>query len=346
MNIEHQLREIFSRYVDVMISTIEIKEENHASLDDYRKYAFVKTISGVEFILKAYKNNYNSQQQVDGYAELSEVFRQNGINVPRFYKNKDNNYLTKHDFGDGEYLIWCEEKLPYEVFNNRTEFGTGFFKKIGSIVGRMHSVSKERKVSYPWNSSLVLFNTFTDLDEYDENYENAKSFYDALSDTCADQILLNHIWDTYNEKRDKIKMMYPLLPYGAVQGDLSFCNIMKDDCFDPIAIIDFNQSGNARYVNDMMQWAIYFAFGSRFGEKETSNWINFNDFLKEYSKHYILNDNERSCLNDLYNLVRPFRYYENESVVLEMLEKGKIEEANSYMELILLELTREDICVM
>ncbi|WBW99299.1 hypothetical protein [Oceanirhabdus sp. W0125-5] len=80
-------------------------------------------------------------------------FRTNGINVPLFYKTKDNKYYTQYDFDDGTYLIWCEEKLPYEsmdkVNKENISLSSEFYSMMGSLVGRMHSVSKNNKISYP-----------------------------------------------------------------------------------------------------------------------------------------------------------------------------------------------------
>ncbi len=343
MNVKKQMKEVFKLYFDDDILSITVKEENYDKYNDFRKYGFIETVSGKEYILKAYKNDYNKPEHVYAYAELSNTFKSSGINVPLFYKCKEHNYFTQYDFDNGRYLIWCEELLPYEVFEDRLNLSNNFYSTIGSFLGAMHTVSKDKNISYPWNSSLVLFDTFSSDDEFDENYENAKSFYTNLSSSDVNKNLLNNIWHTYNSKRDEVKKAYEKLPYGAVQGDLSLCNILSDEKMNPVAIIDFNQSGNDRFVSDMMQWAIYFVFNGTVKELTNELQSNLKDYYKGYTDNYSLNKDELSCINNLYNIIRPFRYYERENPVIEMINEGNFEEANRHLEWILHELTRDDI---
>lgn len=75
-----------------------------------------------------------------------------------------------------------------------------FFYLMGEFVGKIHSATKNKQIRFPWNSSLVLFEGFCQEDEYDENYENAKNFYETLIQYPIDKKLICDIWDLYNKR--------------------------------------------------------------------------------------------------------------------------------------------------
>jgi Ser/Thr protein kinase RdoA (MazF antagonist) len=263
MDMDIQFNEAFNKFFNDKISEIKVVDRCYEDYDDKRYYAFITGSKGDKVVIKCYRNNYNTEAKAEGYGYLSNACMGSGINVPIFYKTNENKFCTSLVIKNETYLIWCEKFLPYETLLNKREemsITPKFFYLMGEFVGKIHSVTRNQQICFPWNSAMVLFDGFSEENEYDENYENAKNFYGALIEYQVDKNLLEEIWDLYNKKRNQIRKGYDKLPSGGVQGDLSPNNILVDGN-NPVAIIDFNQSGNDVYVNDMMQWAVDLVYG-------------------------------------------------------------------------------------
>lgn len=106
---------------------------------------------------------------------------------------------------------------------------------------------------------------------------------------------------------------------------------------NPIAIIDFNQSGN-----DMMQWAVYLIYGY-FGEGiKTDQEENLKNYFNGYTQNYTMVKEEIECINSLYNIIRPFRY-EMVELALGEAKQGYILKVNEHLRWVLYEISRDSI---
>lgn len=309
----HQLDNILSK----LEKPQKLKEStliNRCRKDEDRFIHIVKAENNESFVIKFYKNNYNTIEKVNGWATLARIYKKHEINVPEFKKFKDGNYSILNEYDGASYLVWVEEyicKKTLDDLNLDKNMSENFLNQLGSCLGKMHNAAKKDNLKFNWNSPWVLFDKFSEDDEFDENYLNAYSLYNELKNLPVDVNLIENIWKDYNKKRDNLKNGYDKLPNGAVQGDLSTNNILVDDNNNMYGIIDFNIAGNDIFVNHLMEEGIFLSYASddfwNTPEEILKMESKLSNFIKGYCENYTLSPKEINKMKCLYQIIRPFR---------------------------------------
>ncbi|MCB2301028.1 phosphotransferase enzyme family protein [Clostridium tagluense] len=314
--------------------------------DEDRFICIVKTDNNQSYVVKFYKNNYDTIEKVNGWAKLAIIYKQQQINVPEFKKFSDGNYAILKEFEGKEYLIWVEDYLSGKTLDDLNlgeHISEKLFEQLGKCLGRMHTAAKDKNLKFDWNSAWVLFDKFCEEDEFDENYLNAYTLYTELKKMSVNHDILEKIWENYNEIRERIKIGYDILPNGAIQGDLSTNNILVDTNHSLCGIIDFNIGGNDVFVNHMLQEGIFLAYWSDdfWNTKEELLEMEgkLSKFLEGYCENYKLSPEEKEKMNDLYQIIRPFRM-EKVYPTIRIAGEGSIQEVNKRLDWIYLEMQK------
>lgn len=308
--------------------------------DDGERYIYVVTTTeGKKLVIKCYCNSYNTPEKVNGWAALASLYKQHGIQVPLFMKFNNGEYATILERNDKAFLIWVEEYIHMVITDEKVIFQSmdeAFYEALGTCLGKMHSASKDSLLKMPWNSPWVLFDTFCEEDEFDENYGNVHDLYHVLSQFSEiDKSRLDRIWTQYNMKRAAIKQNYTNLPNGAVQGDLSVNNLIVNEACEFVGVLDFNIAGNDVFINHMLQEGIFLAYYSEaFWNNEhelLAMHKKISKFIVAYSKHYELSSQEQAVMNLLYQIIRPFRM-EKVYPTIRIAKEGQFDEVNRRLE--------------
>lgn len=333
----------------------EIKDykliDNSRSEKEIRLIFIITLKSEKKIVVKAYSDTITTIEKIQAWSKLAKDYKENKIKTADFLPRQDlGGYGVNVIDNDMEYCIWAEEYMSQPsldaVGNNGYE-GTdiSFLNDIGSMVGRMCSVSKKSNVRFGWNGPYILFEKPY---EDDENYTNALRLYNGLSGNNNINNELNQfIWETYNEKREKLKSFYAFLPSGAIQCDLSENNILVNEDENLSGIIDYNISGDDHYIAYAIQEFIFIAF-----EAYKEEWLDrehclymeerFKALYKGFFGEYCLSHLESESINLLYNICRPFRF-DKVIITLRKANEGLYKEVNDRLDWMLRELTRTNI---
>lgn len=338
-HIEH----ILHSYVKDSILSYTIIDNSYE--DEYRYIVIVQTAKHGHLVFKCYSDSYTNRDKIDGWARLAQAYREGGILTPRFYPADNGSYSAAMSVEDIPFHVWAEEYMPYPTMDDREldmqDMSAGFLGQLGSCMGKMHTIALQERIKYDWNSPYVL------LDPEEENYSDARQWYETLKYSEADYTLIEEIWDVYNRKRKELEAAFPALPAGGVQGDLSLNNLLIDDDQRLAGIIDYNLAGQDKFVSYMMQEGIFLCFECCREEgldRETSAFMErrFKHFYEGYAKQYPLSQAERDVVNVLYNIIRPFRW-DKVNNTLRAAQAGAWREVNERLRWMHRELTRVDI---
>ncbi len=314
-------------------ASVQVTERHR---EDGERYIFtVETSAGEKLVIKCYCNSYNTPEKVSGWAKLAMLYKDNGLHVPLFMKFTNGEYATILERDGKPYLIWVEEYIHTAITDEKVIFQSmneAFYEALGACLGKMHSATKEKPLKMPWNSPWVLFDTFCEEDEFDENYGNVHDLYHELAQYQeVDQSRLDRIWTKYNANRAVIKENYKHLPNGAVQGDLSINNLIVNETCEFLGVLDFNIAGNDVFINHVMQEGIFLAyFSEAFWSTENELLAmdkNFEIFMNAYLAYYALSSEEKALMKPLYQMIRPFRM-EKVYPTIRIAKEGQFDEVN------------------
>lgn len=335
---DHQLDNILSK----LEKPQKLKEStliNRCRKDEDRFIYIVKLENNESFVIKFYKNNYNTIEKVNGWAKLAKIYKKHELKVPEFKRFEDGNYAILNEDDGASYLVWAEEyicKKTLDDLNLDNNMSEDLLGQLGHYLGKMHDAAKKECIKFNWNSPWVLFDNFSEDDKFDENYLNAYSLYIELKVLPVDLHLLENIWKCYNKIRDKLKIGYDKLPNGAVQGDLSTNNILLDNNHNLYGIIDFNIAGNDVFVNHMMEEGIFLSYASdnfwNTPEEILNMEINLSNFIEGYCKNYTLSHEEIDKIECLYQIIRPFRMEKVYPTIRLAHEEKDFEEINKRLQ--------------
>lgn len=343
MMTKRHIEPILQSYVKDSILSYNLIDNSYE--DEYRYIVIVQTAKHGPLVLKCYSDSYTNGDKIDGWARLAQAYRQGGIRTPRFYPAGNGSYSAAMSVEGIPFHVWAEEYMPYPTMDDREldmeDMSAGFLRQLGSCMGKMHTIALQERIEYDWNSPYVL------LDPEEENYSDAKQWYETLKYSEADPHLVEEIWDVYNRKRKELEAAFPALPAGGVQGDLSLNNLLIDDDQQLAGIIDYNLAGQDKFVSYMMQEGIFLCFECYREEgldRETCADMErrFKHFYEGYAKQYPLTQAERGVVNMLYNVIRPFRW-DKVNNTLQAAQAGAWPEVNERLRWMRRELTREDI---
>ncbi|TDL53050.1 serine kinase [Paenibacillus dendritiformis] len=343
MMTKRHIEPILQSYVKDSILSYNLIDNSYE--DEYRYIVIVQTAKHGPLVLKCYSDSYTNGDKIDGWARLAQAYRQGGIRTPRFYPAGNSSNSAAISVEGIPFHVWAEEYMPYPTMDDREldmeDMSAGFLRQLGSCMGNMHTIALQERIEYDWNSPYVL------LDPEEENYSDAKHWYESLQYSKADPHLVEEIWDVYNRKRKELEAAFPALPAGGVQGDLSLNNVLIDDDQQLAGIIDYNLAGQDKFVSYMMQEGIFLCFECYREERldrEACAYMErrFKYFYEGYAKQYPLTQAERGVVNVLYNIIRPFRW-DKVNNTLQAAQAGAWQEVNERLRWMRRELTREDI---
>lgn len=358
---EKQIGYILSKYTLMKYKIDNIIDSSKDEIDIRKNYC-LSFEDGSEFVLKITNNSFTTSERINGWKDLSKLYKDNGIYCPQIIETKDGECFVKTVLESGKtYTAYLEEKKKYQtVWEYIKEYGKNeeekralearfdninFHGRALETIGIIANVSK-KLVSWP--SPYCLYETFRIEDKADENYEFAEIFYNLCKEQKGvDKDFLNKIWQIYIEKKAEFEDEYRNLPKAVFQNDLNSSNVLIDEELRFSGLIDFNLSGTEAILNYAICESLYYLEHDDLKTLDTVETAkkydsHFKESMACIKKHYIFTEEEKKAFGTLYNIVAPFRF-PNISLFISVIEKGETQYIDSMLRWIYKELTRKDL---
>ncbi|WP_165921290.1 hypothetical protein, partial [Paenibacillus albiflavus] len=221
-----------------------------------------------------------------------------------------------------------------------------FRSQVYDSIGLIASTYKDQSL-VNWPSPYVLYDKFSEDEYSDGNYEFAEKFYFTVKQQSGDHQLMETIWSLYLDKKSRFESKYRNLPKAVFQSDLNDSNLLLDDQLNLVGIIDFNLSGTETILNYIICECLYFLrvddldkLGDWAFMKQCDE--HLAKAMSAVTKHYELSQQELDVINDLYNIVAPFRF-PTMHLFIKDLKANNGDKMDAMLEWIYYQLTRSDI---
>lgn len=331
-------------FTEIPIKYFELMDTSR--LDESRYIVFITLQNHEKVVLKLYSNSYTNLNHIEECANLAKLYHSHGIVTPLFLKSKKGKYGEFITYQNKYYYAWLEQWIESQFQITLQEQQASFIYDLGKLHGNMHRISKSHRLISENRTPWGLFDTYLIPESDDENYTNANWLYSELLNTEVNQSLLSEIWEIYQQKRNKLECLYPLLPESMIQADLSPGNYIINEAGKIVGIYDYNCAGTDKLVSEFIQEAIFICFevyDTEWFDNEHLIWMNsrFDTYLRGYVSEYHLSELELRAANLLYDIVRPFRW-DKVKITLDKFKQGYIGEVNKRLEWMLKELNQDD----
>ncbi len=268
-------------------------------------------------------NSFTTPERIAGWHDLIERYNKAGIYAPRIVKTCDGLLC----FSFSQYLVFAEEFKKYRAADEfrpkveAFEYEEARYKMIGKIAALP-------KKTLAWNSPYCLYDTFSDDDLTDENYECAAGWCGLFKKLVPERKeTIEEIWQIYLKIRAELKEDYKKLPKTAFQADQNQTNILLDANRRFVGILDFNIAGTETILNYCLCEAVPYVRTKDLGKLAEPEFLQRQDqILKRrldlIQEHYSFSQAEKDLFPLLYNMVVPFRW-PTYSCFREAAKKGK-----------------------
>lgn len=254
---------------------------------EFKFIAKVDLSNEKSLVVKFIRQEMSPHNVIEEQSRFSEHLRSRGVLTPKRYKSGDS-YCAKYPFNGLTLDITVEDYLGEEI----TAIDNSLAFKIGQLMGQNHSIAEADNLHINANT---IFNVigYNEVSGYDD-------FVKFGNDGLINQEIFDKICRIYNEKLNRLKLVWDSLPKYATQGDYSANNLT---CIgDKLGIFDYNNAGDETLVGDMILEGLLTAYENNLAESLTdSDRIElFKSFVDGYISQRPLSEKERAVFDDIY----------------------------------------------
>ncbi|WP_346914498.1 hypothetical protein [Clostridium sp.] len=330
---DYHIRKILKRYgIEQDIKNIIFLHEQYGNniLQRVRVIIKVELRNESIYIIKFVCEEEHPQILIEEQSIFSECLRENGIITAKRLKCDYRHCILYHIYGV-ELAVTVEEYLGEEI----TFINHGIVNKIANMMAEMHNISKSNNCHINGNTIWDIFDDKTDI------MRGYMEFYKFREDkdidlTAYNLDLYNKIIELYNERKERLKVLWDKLPKYATQGDYSINNLTNIN--GQVGIFDYNISGDEVLVSDMVIEGLFVAKHMELDKELTDKdrELLFQSFIKTYMDYCKLTQNEINAMNDIYAIVLPFWWtriiYDEEKSLKKLLKDKNVHEVNAFLE--------------
>lgn len=112
---EEQIGYILSKYTSMEYKIDRIIDSSKTDIDIRKNYCLTFA-DGSEFVLKITNNSFTTPERINGWKDLSKLYRDNGIHCPSIRETKDGKCFVKTVLESGKtYTAYLEEKKKFKT---------------------------------------------------------------------------------------------------------------------------------------------------------------------------------------------------------------------------------------
>lgn len=270
--------------------------------------------------------------KVEHQSRFSEQMRSCGIRTPKRYQ-ADGRYCSELRYAEQPCVVtvedWCGEEL--------TELTVDIAFEIGELMARMHLHSLEHKCVIG-HRTLFSAAYWNDVDAFEQ-------FCDITGDEKLDQNVIAQIKALREEKLERIRTVWHMLPKAAVQGDISINNLVYDE--KGLIVFDYNNAGDEVLISDLVMEGLLTAYEMDLpeGVPESHREVLFPAFLRGYLSVRPLSDAEADTAWEVYTLYHGLwftRIIYHDASLESLMKKGDHQGANQLLVKLLADMQEED----
>lgn len=329
-NIKHILKDYG---INLPVSSfVELQRDNYENSNSDLKQ--VRLISKINFennsaVVIRFRNETGvTLDLVEKQSQFAELLRVNGISCPIQYKAEGS--FSKIYFISGyEVIVTVEDYVNGELKIVDEEIA----EKTGKLLAQTHNISEKFDFHVEGN---VLFDPFNENELFSiEGFLDAFKIVKKNNLSLNKKSMFNKIIDKYNSYMD---ILSPLKsePRYAVQGDISSCNLYKNESVN-LGIFDFNRCGDNNLYCDAVMQAVFESSLMDYpkGYAGKGEGIILLSFLKGYMSERPFSDLHYKLFPYLYAIIKAFWsediIWDNHSLLKEC-ERKNLGEINRHLE--------------
>jgi len=241
---ENRIKERFSEQIlNKVMESYCIEEEHIQVLDGFESFIYQYDCDNKTYILRIGHSLRRSENLIRGEVDWINYLYEGGASVAKAILTTNGELVAPVADGQGGYfLATAFEKAPGKP-PSKEQWGAALFERYGSLIGRMHALTKSYNPANPawkrpeWDDTEML-EVETWLPDSEslvlEKYLNLKSHLDSLPKSIQS--------------------------YGLIHQDAHAGNLFVDD-EGVITLFDFDDCSHSWFINDIAIVLFYIALG-------------------------------------------------------------------------------------
>ncbi|MBI9008815.1 MAG: GNAT family N-acetyltransferase [Tenericutes bacterium] len=336
-NINQIIKPIFEEFLDTKILSLRLLNER-TQLDDIR-FNYEIITESAKYVGKLHSNSFTKVNRLFETAKLINIYNDTGYFTPKYIVSIRFGIAHNYNIFGRIYCLWVEEYKSHLTISEVLIKDANALKKIEKLkmtqvpeyIGKIASFTKNLNYdTYGPYRLFQAFDTSSSVDEYEEYLSKAYNL--LMNDIQIDMTTLQKVYKGFFKLRKHIKKRYSDLPYAVFQSDLQDDNVLIDEDYNFVGLIDFNLAGREKVITYLINELAYQELESIHKFWVDDIYINryldiFKEQLRIFQKFYQFNDLEKELFTDLYKAIIPFKFYPLTEIIGHF-KLGNIEEVN------------------
>lgn len=324
--------------------------------DDYRK-VYIAGDKERKLVIKHVSNTFSDANRIQGWLALTEEYRKIGLYCPATVPNLHGETVHGHTENGRAYVTYAEEFSKYQIAeaidkqyrkdqNDEDTFAPDMLRALGKIASKHLDILS-------WPSAYCLLEPFCAPDTTDEATECAESFVNYIKEHAEQHLpRAQKLLELFYENQRALRAVYGRLPTSCFQADLNDSNVLLDESYRFVGLIDFNLCGKEPVLNYAVREALWNICDKRlYGENDSRLYfydrelddLRISLFLKNMGyiqEFYTFETVERTIFPTLFRYLNSFWWFHLNELKMAVQDDQRIIQVFDWLEH---QMTRDDV---